>query len=130
MSALSLRNDEKNKAWNIRRLVNDSLGPSSQRTSVVYCKLTDFTSRLRFAIAAVCGGGGGSAARLQKITTLQNCPDWDTVKCEKRSISRQGYGTGNHYDIHSSWFMLLKQSQSIGITSKSKFDSPCCTSIC
>ena len=43
------------------------------------------TSRLRFAIAAVCGGGVrrwcaaavacGSAARLQKITTLRNCPD-------------------------------------------------------
>lgn len=61
--------------------------------------------------------GGGGSARLQKITTLQNCPDWDTVKCEKRSISRQGHGTGNHNDIHISWFMLLKQSHSIAITS-------------
>ena len=42
MSALSLRNYEKNNTWNIRRLVDDSFGPSSQRTRVLHCKLTDF----------------------------------------------------------------------------------------
>ena len=61
----------KKKVWNIRRLVNDSLGPSSQRTSVVYCKLTDFTSRLRFAIAAVCGGGLRRRRR-QRCTLAKN----------------------------------------------------------
>ena len=33
---------KKNNAWNIRRLVDDSFGPSSHQHSVIYCKLTDF----------------------------------------------------------------------------------------
>ena len=32
---------KKNDTWNIRRLVDDSFGPSFQQTSVIYCKLTD-----------------------------------------------------------------------------------------
>jgi hypothetical protein len=35
---------KKNKTWNIRFLVDDSFGPSSQWTNVLYSKLTDFCS--------------------------------------------------------------------------------------
>ena len=35
---------KKNNAWNIRRLVDESFVPASQRTSVLYCRLTDFKS--------------------------------------------------------------------------------------
>ena len=34
--------DKKNNTWNIRRLVDDSFGPSSKQTGVIYCRLTDF----------------------------------------------------------------------------------------
>jgi hypothetical protein len=37
----SIRNHEKN-AWNIRRLVYKSFVPSTQRTSMTYCRLSDF----------------------------------------------------------------------------------------
>ena len=30
------------KTWNIRRLVDDSFVPANQRTSVLYCRLSDF----------------------------------------------------------------------------------------
>ena len=40
----SIRNYEKNNAWNIRRLVHDLFNPLSKRPSVLYCKLTDFWS--------------------------------------------------------------------------------------
>ena len=33
---------KKNNAWNIRRLVDESFVPASQRTIVLYCRLTDF----------------------------------------------------------------------------------------
>ena len=32
----------KKNTWNIRRLVDESFVPSAQRTSVLYCRLTDF----------------------------------------------------------------------------------------
>ena len=32
----------KKNTWNIRSLVDDSFGPSSKATSVLYCRLTDF----------------------------------------------------------------------------------------
>ena len=38
----SMRNNEKNNAWNIRHLVDESSALASQRTSVSYCRLTDF----------------------------------------------------------------------------------------
>ena len=34
----------KKNTWNIRRLVDKSFVPSAQRTSVLYCRLMDFTS--------------------------------------------------------------------------------------
>ena len=40
--AKSIRNYEKNNAWNIRRLVDESFVPSTQRPSVLYWWLTDF----------------------------------------------------------------------------------------
>ena len=33
---------KKTNTWNIRRLVDESFVPSAQRTSVLYCRLTDF----------------------------------------------------------------------------------------
>ena len=33
--------------WNIRRLVDDSFGPSSKQNSVIYCRLTDFKCETR-----------------------------------------------------------------------------------
>ena len=42
----SIRNYEKNNAWNIRRLVTWSLGQTNQRTSVLYYRLTNFRSRV------------------------------------------------------------------------------------
>ena len=41
-----------NNTWNIRRLVNDSFVPSSQRPSVIYQRLTDFWSHRRPVAAA------------------------------------------------------------------------------
>ena len=38
----SIRNYEKKNTWNFRRLVDESFVPSAQRTSVLYCRLTDF----------------------------------------------------------------------------------------
>ena len=38
------KNYEKNNAWNIRRLVNESFVPATQQTSVLYCRLSDFLS--------------------------------------------------------------------------------------
>ena len=35
-----------NDAWNLRHLVDESFVPSNQRTSVLYCKLSDFMSML------------------------------------------------------------------------------------
>ena len=37
-----MRNHEKNNAWNIRHLVDDSFDPSSQQASVLYSRLMDF----------------------------------------------------------------------------------------
>ena len=42
MSALSLKEVEKNNTWNIRLLVDNSFVPSSKQPSVIYCRLTDF----------------------------------------------------------------------------------------
>ena len=36
----SIRNNKKNNAWNIRRLVDKSFVPSNQQTSVLYCRLS------------------------------------------------------------------------------------------
>ena len=36
----------KKNTWNVRRLVNKSFVPSAQRTSVLYCRLTDFIFRV------------------------------------------------------------------------------------
>ena len=38
----SIRNYKKNNAWNIRRLVDESFVQANQRTSVLYCRLSDF----------------------------------------------------------------------------------------
>ena len=38
----SIRNYEKKNTWNVRRLVNESFVPSAQRTSILYCRLSDF----------------------------------------------------------------------------------------
>ena len=40
----SIRNYKKNNAWNIRRLVNESFVPANQRTSVLYCRWSDFNT--------------------------------------------------------------------------------------
>ena len=40
----SIRNYKKNNAWNIRRLVDGSFGPANQRTSLLYCRLSDLWS--------------------------------------------------------------------------------------
>ena len=39
----SIRNYEKNNAWNIRCLADKSFIPGNQRTSILYCRLSDFT---------------------------------------------------------------------------------------
>ena len=41
----SIKNVKKN-TWNIRLLVDDSFVPSSKQPSVIYCRLTDFTSKI------------------------------------------------------------------------------------
>ena len=38
---------KKNNAWNFRRFVNESFVPLAERTSVLYCRLTDFISMSR-----------------------------------------------------------------------------------
>ena len=38
----SIRNYEKKNTWNVRRLVDESFVPSAQRTSILYCRLSDF----------------------------------------------------------------------------------------
>ena len=38
----SIRNYEKKNTWNVRHLVNQSFVPSARRTSVLYCRLSDF----------------------------------------------------------------------------------------
>ena len=45
----SIRNYEKN-TWNVRRLVDESFVPSAQRTSVLYCRLSD----LKICVLASC----------------------------------------------------------------------------
>ena len=40
----SIRNYEKNKSWNIRCLFDESFVPVTQRTSVLYFRLSDFRS--------------------------------------------------------------------------------------
>ena len=35
---------EKNNTWNIICLVDESFVPSAQRNSILYCRLTDFTT--------------------------------------------------------------------------------------
>ena len=39
----SIRNYEKN-TWNVRRLADELFVPTAQRTSVFYCRLSDFKS--------------------------------------------------------------------------------------
>ena len=39
-----MRNYRKNNAWNIRRLVDELFVPANNRTSVLYCRLSDFMS--------------------------------------------------------------------------------------
>ena len=41
----SIRNHEKNKAWNIRHLVDESFIPATQQTRVLYCRLSDFRAQ-------------------------------------------------------------------------------------
>ena len=36
--------EKKNNTWNIRPLVDKSFVPSAQQTSVLYCRLTDFST--------------------------------------------------------------------------------------
>ena len=36
------RNQEKNNAWNIRRMVDESFVPASQQASILHCRLSDF----------------------------------------------------------------------------------------
>ena len=38
----SIRNYKENNAWNIRHLLEESFVPANQRTSVLYCRLSDF----------------------------------------------------------------------------------------
>ena len=40
----SIRNNKRNNAWNIRPLVDNSFVPVNQLTSVLYCRLSDFTT--------------------------------------------------------------------------------------
>ena len=35
----------KKNTWNVRRLVDESLVPSAQQTSVSYCRLSDFSCK-------------------------------------------------------------------------------------
>ena len=43
----SIRNYEKNNAWNIRRLVGGLLGQTNKRPIVIYIRLTEFTSLIQ-----------------------------------------------------------------------------------
>ena len=40
----SIRHYKRNNAWNIGRLVDESIVPADQRTSILYCRLSDFYS--------------------------------------------------------------------------------------
>ena len=40
----SIKSMKKNDTWNMRLLVDDLFVPSSKQPSVIYCRLTDFTS--------------------------------------------------------------------------------------
>ena len=40
-----MRNYKKNNAWNIGRLVDESLVPTKQQTSKLYCRLLDFKAQ-------------------------------------------------------------------------------------
>ena len=44
---------KKNNAWNIRRLLNKSFVPVTQRTSVLYFRLSDFKSSI-FVLQIIC----------------------------------------------------------------------------
>ena len=48
----SIRNYEQNNVWNIRRMVDNSFIPANQRTSVSYCRLSDFTFTRMFTKTA------------------------------------------------------------------------------
>ena len=50
MSALpkSIRNYEKKNNWNVRRLVDESFVPLANRTSILYCRLSDFMNGSTF----------------------------------------------------------------------------------
>jgi hypothetical protein len=47
-----MRNYKKNNAWNIGRLVNESFVPANQRTTVLYCRLSDFVDCRTFETAS------------------------------------------------------------------------------
>ena len=53
-----IRNYEKNDAWNTRRLVDKLFVPSAQRTSVLYCRLTDLRSQSQGVSILVCSRVG------------------------------------------------------------------------
>ena len=40
----SITNYEKKNTWNVRRMVNEWFVPLAQRTSILYCRLSDFNS--------------------------------------------------------------------------------------
>ena len=47
--------EKKNNTWNIRRLIDESFGPSNQRPSILYLRLSDFNSvRQLFRLSMHC----------------------------------------------------------------------------
>ena len=69
---------KKNNTWNIRRLVDESFVPSAQRTSVIYCRLTDLWSQdgwvmppsLKWARLSSCQMGQRGAKKEAVTTNL------------------------------------------------------------
>ena len=58
----SIKSIEKNNAWNIRLLDDNSLVPSFKQPSVIYCRLTDFWSCLAYLLSWPLSSEGLSEA--------------------------------------------------------------------
>ena len=79
---------KKNNTWNIRRLVDKSFVPANQRTSVLYCRLSDFLQHLGYTTMTAPSIPTALSERKQSeincfyfcLTQCSLCPN-DILRC-------------------------------------------------
>ena len=92
----SIRNYKKNNACNIRRLFKDSFVPSSQRTSILCCRLSDFKSNNKLLLKLHVDITQSSSNSLTQPASFFICPyllpDYSDEPCLNNIKPFTGHG--------------------------------------